>query len=83
MLPPRAPGRRSRLVVADAAGPYSIAEGDDLALDASATTAGPAAVYEWDLDGDGAFDDATGPNAGTDARPTRPARPGRRTEPDP
>ncbi|HKE73895.1 MAG TPA: PKD domain-containing protein, partial [Acidimicrobiales bacterium] len=48
------------LVVADAGGPYAIAEGDDLALDASGSTAGPTAVYTWDLDDDGEFDDATG-----------------------
>src|SRR4029453_772708 len=33
---------------------------ENLALDASASVAGPTAVFEWDLDGDGQFDDATG-----------------------
>jgi hypothetical protein len=47
-------------VGADAGGPYSIDEGDNLELDASASVAGPTAVFEWDLDGDGQFDDATG-----------------------
>jgi subtilisin-like proprotein convertase family protein len=48
------------LVVADAGGPYTIAEGSDLTLDASGSTAGPTATFAWDLDGDGQFDDATG-----------------------
>ncbi len=48
------------VVVADAGGPYDIDEGDDLALDAGGTSAGPTATFAWDLDGDGAFDDATG-----------------------
>jgi LPXTG-motif cell wall-anchored protein len=47
-------------VVADAGGPYSIDEGDDLVLDGSGTQAGPTATYEWDLDDDGQFDDASG-----------------------
>ena len=60
------------LVVADAGGPYAIDEGDDLVLDAGASTAGPAAAYAWDLDGDGQFDDATGvtPTVGTAALQT-------------
>jgi subtilisin-like proprotein convertase family protein len=49
-------------VVADAGGPYSIAEGSDLVLDGTGTSAGPTATYEWDLDNDGQFDDATGAN---------------------
>lgn len=48
-------------VVADAGGPYTIAEGAALALDASgAVLPDPDATYAWDLDGDGAYDDATG-----------------------
>ncbi len=47
-------------IVADAGGPYTIAEGDDLVLDGSATGAGPGATYAWDLDGDATFDDAFG-----------------------
>src|SRR5262249_11548632 len=47
-------------VAADAGGPYTVAEGGSLALDASGSTAGPTATYAWDLDGDGQFDDATG-----------------------
>lgn len=49
--------------VAAAGGPYSGAAGSPIALDGSASAgrAGHAiASYEWDLDGDGAFDDATG-----------------------
>ena len=53
------------LLVADAGGPYTLAEGGDLTLDASASVA-PYAVagnqiasFRWDLDGDGQFDDAT------------------------
>ena len=44
--------------VADAGGPYTVAEGTPLTLDGSASS--PAAFYEWDLDGDSQFDDATG-----------------------
>jgi hypothetical protein len=48
--------------VADAGGPYVIHEGENLALDAAGSVdvdAGQAAQlrYDWDLDGDGAFDD--------------------------
>jgi PKD repeat protein len=51
------------LPIADAGGPYTADEGADLALDAAGSVA-PAGVasYEWDLDGDGDFDDAVGPN---------------------
>ena len=45
-------------VVADAGGPYSVAEGASVTLDGSGST--PGAAYAWDLDGDGAFTDATG-----------------------
>ncbi len=53
---------------ADPGGPYTIAEGEALTLDASSSTAPGAGPlrYGWDLDGDGEFDDATG------ARPTVP-----------
>ena len=45
-----------------AAGTYQIAEGEALALDGSGSTGSdPAALsYAWDLDADGAFDDAAG-----------------------
>jgi hypothetical protein len=49
---------------ADAGGPYRVNEGSSMALDASATTdtaQDPATLrYQWDFDGDGQFDDATG-----------------------
>lgn len=47
---------------ADAGGPYSTVEGSDVVLDASSSSDpdGSLSSYEWDLDGDGQFDDATG-----------------------
>jgi hypothetical protein len=48
--------------VADAGGPYTTNEGTNVTLDASASTEngdGPF-TYEWDLDNDGNFSDATG-----------------------
>lgn len=51
---------------ADAGGPYDIDVGEELVLDASGSTAlepecgNAIAVFSWDLDGDGAFDDAEG-----------------------
>ena len=47
-------------VIADAGGPYTIGEGDALTLDATASVAGPAATYTWDVNDDGTFGDATG-----------------------
>jgi len=50
-------------VDADAGGPYSIRQGDDLLLDASTspgTSGGAIGSFEWDLDDDGQFDDAFG-----------------------
>ena len=48
--------------IADAGGPYSGDEGSNIALDASGSTDpdGMIVSYEWDLDNDGMFDDATG-----------------------
>lgn len=54
--------------VADAGGPYLVAVGENATLDGSGShdpNVGPPlndfiALYEWDLDGDGAYDDATG-----------------------
>ena len=46
--------------VADAGGPYTVAEGAALALDATGAGLDPDATYAWDLDADGAYDDATG-----------------------
>ena len=45
--------------IADAGGPYAVAEGEGLTLDGSGST--PGATYGWDLDGDNDFSDATGP----------------------
>jgi CSLREA domain-containing protein len=50
--------------VADAGGPYSVNEGSTVVLNASGTTdpdQDPATLtFEWDFNGDGLFDDATG-----------------------
>jgi LPXTG-motif cell wall-anchored protein len=46
-------------LVADAGGPYTVAEGDSLTLDGTGSSA--ADSYSWDLNGDGDFTDATGP----------------------
>jgi LPXTG-motif cell wall-anchored protein len=46
-------------IVADAGGPYAVAEGGSLTLDGSGSTAG--ATFAWDLNADGDFSDATGP----------------------
>ena len=49
---------------AHAGGPYTVVRGGRVRLDASATTdpeqATETLTYDWDFDGDGAFDDATG-----------------------
>src|SRR6185295_16473381 len=47
---------------AEAGGPYSGGEGEGIQLNASGTADPESRIvrYEWDLDGDGAFDDATG-----------------------
>ncbi|MCC9608246.1 hypothetical protein LOC68_00945 [Blastopirellula sp. JC732] len=47
------------LFVSEAGGPYVIADGSDLALEASVKEANVVS-YAWDLDGDGQYDDATG-----------------------
>ena len=47
--------------IADAGGPYAATQGSSIALDGNGSTgAGGIASFEWDLDGDGQFDDATG-----------------------
>lgn len=48
---------------ADAGGPYEVTEGGSLVLSAAASTSstGEELGFAWDLDGDGAFDDAFGP----------------------
>ncbi len=48
--------------VADAGGPYNVGEGDAVLLSA-ANSRGQIYLYEWDLDNDGQYDDATGPTA--------------------
>jgi hypothetical protein len=55
-------GPASCTPVASAGGPYTTPEGTDAALSAAATTEngdGPF-TYEWDLDNDGQYNDATG-----------------------
>jgi len=48
--------------IADAGGPYTGDEGSNITVDASlsADPGGSIASYEWDLDNDGEYDDATG-----------------------
>ena len=48
--------------VADAGGPYTCGQGAAIALDGSGSTDpdGDIAAYDWDLDNDGVYDDATG-----------------------
>jgi len=51
--------------VADAGGPYAIAEGDGVVLDASASSDidGDSLSFAWDLDNDGTYGDVTGETA--------------------
>ena len=58
--------------VARAGGPYAVAPSRTVVLDASGSSDadGDALTYAWDLDGDGAFDDATGARAGFKASTT-------------
>ena len=54
--------------VADADGPYLTDEGVNIILDGSGSSdpGGTTLTYEWDLDDDGVFDDATGPSPAFD-----------------
>jgi len=45
---------------ASAGGPYTAAEGSPVTLAGSTTPDVSGATYEWDVDGDGQYDDATG-----------------------
>ncbi|MCB1030323.1 MAG: hypothetical protein KDA95_03245 [Acidimicrobiales bacterium] len=59
-------------VTANAGGPYVGTTGTPLTLDASTSTGTGTLSYAWDLDGDAAFDDATGATPSftpTDATP--------------
>jgi hypothetical protein len=61
------PGGANRSPTADAGGPYALGPAGELALrglgsaDPDAACGDGIAAWDWDLDGDGAFDDATGP----------------------
>ncbi|MHC4562515.1 MAG: Calx-beta domain-containing protein, partial [Planctomycetota bacterium] len=54
----------NRPPTADADGPYAVSEGGSVALDASGSSdldqPDASLIYEWDFDGDGQYDDATG-----------------------
>lgn len=47
---------------AEAGGPYSGAVGESIALSGSASSGTSPYTYDWDLDSDGQYDDATGEN---------------------
>ncbi|MBV7330326.1 cadherin-like domain-containing protein [Chloroflexi bacterium TSY] len=59
-----------REAIANPGGPYHVNEGDVVTLDQTFVSAafGNAVQYEWDFDGDGVFDDATGKTPIFDAR---------------
>jgi hypothetical protein len=55
----------TNVAVADAGGPYNVAEGGNVTLAATSDDPAPADTQEhaWDFDGDGQYDDATGADA--------------------
>ncbi len=50
------------MATASAGGPYTAPEGSSVTLSGSTTPDVAGATYEWDVDGDGQYDDATGQN---------------------
>jgi len=50
-------------LTADAGGPYSGEINEDIDVTGSASGGTPPYTYEWDMDGDGQYDDATGATA--------------------
>jgi hypothetical protein len=55
-------GKDITIPIASAGGPYALSEGNNLTLNASASSdpAGGPLTYTWDVNGDGVFGDATG-----------------------
>ena len=59
------PPKTEKPPVADADGPYAVPEGSSVLLDGTGSSdpdGDPLILYEWDLDNDGQYDDATGMN---------------------
>lgn len=65
LITPADAAANNRRPSADVGGPYTTAEGTDMMLSAAGSTDpdGDVLTYAWDLDNDGAFDDATGVTA--------------------